>query len=143
MEKRIISFEGFFQLWTYNPSHGQLLLRSHNRPAPPKRIDILFYDVFSIEIGTGLEGITIDETGGQEDLGPFSGLKKALQSKRKCYRITTRDWTGRILAGQIHWHADDLGYGDPSNIYKPDGLASGLEKRGYLLDYSSTKPPIQ
>lgn len=48
-----------FTLWKYRVSHGQLLLRSVPTDVEPSRLEILFRNVFALQMTTEMEGISI------------------------------------------------------------------------------------
>jgi len=48
-----------FQLWDYTVSHRQLLLRSPRTPEITTNLDIVFWEVRYVDVGTLLEGIAM------------------------------------------------------------------------------------
>src|SRR5579883_2240828 len=77
-------YKGRFSIWTYDPSHGQLLLRGVH--GPPRRVDLLFVDVRLINLGTLLIDVTIDET----DIGSseIARSPNASEPGLRAFRIT-------------------------------------------------------
>ena len=132
METKILSFEGRFSIWTYDPSHGRLLLRSANRKDSPRRIDIVIQDLRAMELCALFDGIIIEEISEEDILGTPEKAKFAMEPGLRRFRITTSEWSGYIIAGDVFWHADEGGFNEPSVIYKPGQLIKSLGDNGYF-----------
>ena len=93
----IESFESArrFQMWRYDVSHAQLLLRSVKSEGHDSRVDVLFKNVRSINLPTSFTGLRINRDGNQ-------------------FTVSGAEWSGEVIAGAC-FHAEDSGeYFDPS-----------------------------
>jgi hypothetical protein len=84
-----------FQMWLYEVSHSQLLLRSVKNNAHSTRVDILFKSVDSLHLPTTMDGITIS----RRDQG---------------FAMSGSDWDGHVVAGACFVDEDKGEYFDPS-----------------------------
>lgn len=110
-------FNGRFGLVLYHQSHGQLLLRSHDRDdGGPKRIDILFKGVVWMCLPVWFENFAIEQCLIDEviDLIPPSLRGKA--ESRKLYRLDIERQPQYVIAGSVFAASDDGSYFDPSPL---------------------------
>jgi hypothetical protein len=84
-----------FQMWLYAVSHGQLMLRSVKAEGEPRRVDILFKNVRSLNLPTTAEGLTISRI---DDGFVMGGV----------------NWTGHIEADACFVAEDEGEYFEPS-----------------------------
>ena len=99
-----------FQIWSYNVSHQQLLLRSVKNSDTPKRLDVLFVGVDKMDLPTA-----------------FTELK--VSQKNKAYTLSGQNWKGEITAAGFDWTEDEFDYFDDSTIYMAEGKISNFEYR--------------
>jgi len=84
-----------FQMWRYDVSHSQLLLRSVKSESSPSRIDVLFKAVVAIDLPTTLHGLRLRREGDE-------------------YSASGDTWSGRVGAGACFAAEDEGEYFDPS-----------------------------
>ena len=108
-----------FQLWSYSVSHRQLLLRSVKTNSIATRVDVLFKNVFSINLPTVIEELRVAEA------DPHSA-RAILQSSSheedlpvrdtRVFLLTGNGWNGVIVAGYVGVAEDTGDYDDPSSL---------------------------
>ena len=124
--KQIVSFDGEFQLWVFDPSHGRLLLRRAGEKGKLKRVDIMFNDVIVIELSCFFDTIAIEEVERSSITQGLYAVKQSLEPGLKLFRIRTRYWVGYVVAAVVGWHEDDGGISDPSALYEAGPAIIGL-----------------
>jgi len=125
------SFPGDFQIWTYDVSHGRLLLR-RPKAGGPTRVDVLFTDVHFIQICAFFDSLSVETIKDISSLGlPISICKATADSTLKTFKIQSADWTGYVVAGAMHVHEDEEDFARPSKIFKPGPLMRSLAAAGY------------
>ena len=134
MSDEIVAFEGRFQIWTYDVSHGVLLLRRNRTDACKQRVDIRFNDVWSLQIAAWAESIRVEQLPWSKADLSIPLIPDSEKLGLRLFRITTQHWTGWIVAGCVSYHIDEGAIGDPSSIYKPGPLMKKLAQNGYALD---------
>lgn len=83
-----------FQLWDYNVSHQQLLLRSPKSQEEETNVDLIFHGVEQISLPTSLAGVQIVAQ-------PFDGeiaTRERLSTAGTVYVINSEGKTGWIVA---------------------------------------------
>lgn len=116
MAKHLFKYQGRFQWWLYNVTHGQLLLRSTSTSSPARgtQVDVLFKDVNSVSLPTVFEDLEVLESEG-DFIPPIVGSVGG----RKVYVIRASDVEGFIVAGAA-FHVEGQGHhNDPSPLIPP------------------------
>jgi hypothetical protein len=113
---KALTFRRPFVLFSYNVSHGLLLLRSAKSAHQPKRIDILFQDVRALECRTQLEDLEIAEVGVDflDDLR--SKPAETIEEGHRVYSLKSGNWVGFIVGGIVTHHEDDADFFSPSKL---------------------------
>lgn len=111
-----------FQLWAYTVSHAQLLLRSNKTDRHPRRLEILFRDVASIDLPTRMEGLEVAAATPEQAAPIRSRLGEARVGYRTVYVLRSGGHTGYVVAGLLTAHEDDGSYYTPSSLFEPGGL---------------------
>jgi hypothetical protein len=134
MSHETIAFEGEFKLWAYDVSHSVLLIRHNPTHSCRDRIDIRFDDVWSIQIGAWGESICIEQCDWSKSDPSIPLIPDSAKLGLHLFRVTTKRWSGWIVAECVSYRIDQGGIGDPSSIYKPGPLMKKLAANGYALD---------
>lgn len=127
-----------FQMWFYDASHSQLLLRSSSRGNPrKKRLEVYFKAVDRICIPTSMASLSIalGDPGDLADPPPA----ELLTLGRKLYVLRGKGFIGYVVAGYVGWTEDDLSYNDPSSLLDV-GIASS-ELAGLSRRRPTPRPP--
>ncbi len=110
-------FNGLFGIVIYHQSHGQLLLRSHDRDdGGPRRLDVLFKGVVWMSLPAWFDSFTIEQCLIDEVV---DRIPRSLQGKvqsRKVYRLDIEGRPQYVIAGSLHASGDDGTYFDPSPL---------------------------
>jgi hypothetical protein len=70
-----------FQLWEYNVSHGQMLVRSPKSPTQSVNVDIAFVGVEYVDLPRHLRGLEIDDPTAAEVACAAERLGKSTKAK--------------------------------------------------------------
>lgn len=107
----LFKYDGRFQWWSYDVSHGQLLLRSTPSSARSTQVDVLFKNVSSVSIPTTLDDLEVlDGEGSHVPTinGPVGG--------HNVFVIRASGVEGYVLAGAV-FHREWQGkHSDPSPL---------------------------
>ena len=96
-----------FVMFSYEVTHGLLLLRSGKTDQHKTRIDILIRDVRALEIRAWFEGIQILEGNGGDLVGFRSNPVQMIEPGNKVYIVRGRAWEGFVLGGEFSIHEDN------------------------------------
>jgi hypothetical protein len=108
-----------FSIFSYEASHGLLLLRSGKTNEHHTRIDVLVRDVRAMEIRSWFEGFEIVEED-REYLREFrSNPIEMIEPGNKVYALRGTWWRGFIVAGILLAQEDDGEYMDRSPLLGP------------------------
>jgi len=108
-----------FSVFSYEISHGLLLLRSGKTNEHHTRIDVLARDVRATEIRSWFEGFEITEEG-QEYLREFrSNPIEMIEPGNKVYALRGCSWQGFIVGGILLTQEDDGEFMDRSSLLDP------------------------
>ncbi len=97
----------FFLVFSYEMSHGLLLLRSRRTTAAPTRLDVLFQDVRAIELRMWFEGVEIEEVDAAYLQSAPARPDVLIEAGNKVYAVTGKDWRGYIVGGVMSVCEDD------------------------------------
>ena len=123
--KIIYSSDRKFILFSYDASHGLLLLRSGKTNTAQTRIDILFHDVRSMELRGSTDGLTIVQEQ-PEYLARFASTPLALvEDGLVAYRVGNDVWSGYVLGGVVRTAEDDREFFEPSVFLAARAAGSG------------------
>ena len=111
-----MTFKRPFVLFSYNVSHGLLLLRSAKSPGSPKRVDILFQDVRAIECRTDFPDLVIEETGPDFLNVVRSKAREVIEPGHKVYSLKSGNWIGFVVGGIVSHHEDEEEFFAPSSL---------------------------
>jgi hypothetical protein len=105
-----------FEIWSYRPSHRQLLLRSNKDEHHATRVEILFRGVSLLTIPTVLPHleITIVEPSDVDLTGVEADDKTV-------FRISASNFKGVIVADTMQVHEDEADYFEKSAILDTTG----------------------
>jgi hypothetical protein len=110
-------FTGRFGVVIYHQSHGQLLLRSHDREdGGAKRVDVLFKGVVWMSLPTAFEGFALDRCLIDEVIERIPRGLRAKSESRRVYRLEIDSTPHYIIAGNVFAASDDGSYFDPSPL---------------------------
>jgi hypothetical protein len=110
-------FNGHFGLVLYHQSHGQLLLRSHDRDdGGPRRIDILFKGVVWMSLPAWFEDFTLDLCLIDEVVDRIPASLRPKVESRRVYRLDLEARPHYVVAGSVFASSDDGSYFDPSPL---------------------------
>lgn len=121
MKKTVFESTRTFVLFSYDGSHGLLLLRSRKTPQYPKRIDVLFQDVRAMELRSWFEGVRVEEADASALQGQKSKPEKMIEKGNKVYMIHGLDWSGFVVGGIVSIKEDEGEFGDQSELLQPGG----------------------
>jgi hypothetical protein len=99
--------ERSFSVFSYDISHGLLLLRSGKTNDYNTRIDILFKDVVAIESRMKINKILIKIEDPSFISNAMSKSSLIIEPGHKVYSLTSDDWVGFIVGGMITVHEDN------------------------------------
>jgi hypothetical protein len=110
-------FTGHFGLVIYHQSHGQLLIRSHDRDdGGPKRIDLLFKGVVWMSLPAWFESFTLEQRLIDEVVDRIPRSLRGKVESRKLFRLEIEGQPQYVIAGSVFAAADDGSYFDPSPL---------------------------
>jgi hypothetical protein len=110
-------FNGLFGLVIYHQSHGQLLLRSHDRDdGGPRRIDVLFKGVVWMSLPAWFDSFTIEQCLIDEVIDRIPRSLHGKVESRKCYRLDIEGLPQYVIAGGVLTSSDDGSYFDASPL---------------------------
>jgi hypothetical protein len=102
-----------FPLFSYQISHGPLLLRSGRTDECQTRIDLLILDVRAMEIRSWFDGVEIAPVD-QDYLRDFrSHPAEIMQPGLNAYAISSKGWQGFIIGGGLLVHEDEADFMAP------------------------------
>jgi len=108
-----------FSIFSYEVSHGLLLLRSGKTNEHHTRIDVLVKDVRAMEIRSWFEGFEIAEED-REYLREFrSNPIEMIEPGNRVYALRGRGWQGFIVGGILLAQEDNGEYMDRSPLLGP------------------------
>ncbi|HWZ99073.1 MAG TPA: hypothetical protein VN025_15045 [Candidatus Dormibacteraeota bacterium] len=108
-----------FVVYSYDASHGLLLLRSRKTKGATTRIDVLFQDVRAMEVRSWFVGIRIEESDQQQLEGCKSNPLEMIEPGNRIYSIIGNGWQGFVVGGIVSILEDDGEYSDPSGLLSP------------------------
>jgi len=111
MAKSLFKYSGRFQWWSYNVSHGQLLLRSTKCPKRDTQIDVLFKDVLLVNMATSIDDIEVfeaDEKDRPNDIQLVAG--------RKVFLVQGKNYSGFVVAAVVFHFEGEGCHSDPSPL---------------------------
>ena len=125
-----LRFDRRFQLWSYNVSHGVLLLRSNRTGGSPTRVDLMFRAVTEIRLRHRISDLSLDNV--DEDGDALFRLGIQDRGDRHVFLISSEEFDdGYVVAGSMYMSEDDLSDGEPSSI-DDDDLADRVIRSGYF-----------
>ena len=105
-----------FVLFSYDASHGLLLLRSRKSNQHPTRVDVLIQDVRAMEMRSWFDGVEIEEVDpsclGSRNAKP-AGM---VEPGNRAYIVRGGNWDGYIIGGLVRTHEDEQEYMDKSAL---------------------------
>lgn len=108
-----------FSVFSYEISHGLLLLRSGKTNEHHTRIDVLVKDVRAMEIRSWFEGFELKEED-REYLREFRSNPIAMiEPENRIYALRGRAWQGFIVGGILLTQEDDGEFMDRSPLLGP------------------------
>ena len=125
MKTPILSFKGQFQVWTFDVSHGRLLIRRMKEEPDQSRVDVVFENVRIMQIHTTFDSLTIYEF----DSGDITNetafretIRVVAEPGLRWFQIISNNFKGYVCASALSSHEDGADFGDPSGIYEPGPL---------------------
>jgi hypothetical protein len=100
----IASWRRDFRLWHYSVSYSQLLLRSLNAAAQPRRIDLLFSNVEHMRIDAKYDQLAIEEVSSSDPRLGESGIQP---KHGKIFLVNGGPHL--VIATHCQWHEDEGG----------------------------------
>lgn len=97
----VASWERPFRMWHFSVSFNSLLLRSLRDTPSPARVDVLFSNVFFLQMPTACPRLEIS-TGGE--FTP-SGVEVPAGTRGQWYTINSG--SGHLFATHCEWHEDE------------------------------------
>jgi len=107
-----------FVVFSYEVTHGLLLLRSGKTDKHKTRIDILIRDVRALEIRAWFEGFEFAEGDISNLVGFRSNPVQMFEPGNKIYILRGLAWEGFILGGILFIHEDSEEFTAPSALIK-------------------------
>jgi len=99
--KTIYNSERKFVIFSYDASHGVLLLRSAKTTSSDTRCDVVFSDVRAMELRISSDGITISEV----ELAHLETFKSSpldlMEEGLVAYKVGNDTWSGFVLGGIV------------------------------------------
>jgi hypothetical protein len=105
-----------FSVFSYEISHGLLLLRSGKTDEHHTRIDVLMTDVRAMELRSWFEGLEIKEEDREYLRGFRSNPVEMIEPGNKVYALRGKGWQGFIVGGSLSVQEDHRGLTDPSSL---------------------------
>ena len=97
-----------FQLWDFNPTHSQLLLRSASKLYGPRNnLDIVFKVVTYLAIPQSFDTLSI-EIGSSADLAGYPDALANLQKFNKVFVIKTKTYKHFVIASSFYVEENEL-----------------------------------
>jgi len=116
MNNTLLHLPRRFQLWRYNVSHRQLLLRSTKEPDVPTRVDVLFKGVAAVKLCVEYSSLTIRKATSAESTSIANELRVVMAGK-DVFLLDGSECSGYVVAGSIE-HSEDAGeYDEPSHVF--------------------------
>lgn len=115
MSHLVTAFVGRFQMWSYSPSHGRLLLRSTKSADRNTQVDVLFKNVAVISIPVVFDNLEIHRAP-LESLTPLPSFGVLSAVGRDFFQIVGRDVEGYVIAGLVLWDESDGEFDAPSTL---------------------------
>ncbi|MDB6076267.1 MAG: hypothetical protein JWO82_14 [Akkermansiaceae bacterium] len=103
----------------YAHGHGVLLLRSYHPGLEPTRIDLLFKDVWALDLRFHFEGIRIEEVEPDFLNGRPSAPAEMMHPGLRAYAFRGQGWEGFLLAGNVWAHEGEGGPAERSLLMGP------------------------
>ena len=116
---KMFSSDRVFSVFSYDISHGLLLLRSGKERygKNAKRVDILFQDVVSIECRMTIDGLEIKKEN-EIFLEEFkSKPSQIIEVGHNIFSISSKDWSGYVVAGSMTFFEDDRDFMASSSLF--------------------------
>ena len=112
-EAMLFASDRTFEIWAYNVSHSELLLRSNKSSDRDSRVDILFKNVKYISIKTVLHGMCVEIVSRDDKsiLPTYNGL-----NSDNIYEVISTSIKGYIVASSFFMHEDSLDFYEPSQL---------------------------
>ena len=105
-----------FVVFSYNHSHGSLLLRSRKDNVHSTRVDILIQGVRAMEIRSWFNGIQIEEVDSSYLDAKTSKPLEMIEPGNCVYAVRGAGWNGYIVGGIARTSEDTGEYMDPSRL---------------------------
>ena len=145
----LYSSERPFQIWDFNVSHSQLLLRSPGSAGSGKNIDVIFLGVDFLGLPSILEGLTLDRASPEEAAKVIKSLARggescdvwSIRSEGRLYHVAAVALY--VCENALDLFDSSLEYAsDPIHVNKSGKLLVGAHKNQdgkERLDYSENK----
>ncbi len=98
-----------FQVWAYNVSHSQLLIRSPKSQATPENLDVAFFGVTMMELPAGFGGLKVEEAS-SEEIAALSERVRDPSRLRRVYALTSQGRRHLVAAADIRVSKNTLEY---------------------------------
>jgi hypothetical protein len=96
-----------FQIWDFNVSHRQLLLRSPAAPGVPGNVDIVFWGVEFLGLPTSLEGVEFVPAL-PDDLASFGGIPGQVPGSSRVHALCSGGRRFLVVAEGYRIFRNDL-----------------------------------
>jgi hypothetical protein len=113
-----------FQVWDYNVTHRQLLLRSPRTDGQEKNLDIVFWGVRFMSIPTVIYDVTLQLAGPTEMVDVFG--TNVIIGNESVYKIESRECHGIVVADGCKVLENELEIFDSSLMYVDKVRAQGV-----------------
>lgn len=116
-----LRYDRRFQAWSYQVSHGVLLLRSSIGRGFAERVDVMFRGVTAVRLRSVYRSLAVNLVASNNVLDLVGVDIEAVESDSHVFSIgAIGKAAGFVVAGSCHFAEDDMEYGEPSSIDHPE-----------------------
>lgn len=105
-----------FTVFSYQMSHGILVLRSAKTTDSPHRVTIMIKDVKALELRTYIEGIAIEPSSVNEIEAEQARPNEVVEVGHNIFKVTSKSWKGYVVGGAMFVEEDTCEYFAPSDM---------------------------
>ena len=119
-----VEYDRRFQTWSYQVSHGVLLLRSNIGRGFAERVDVMFRGVTALRLRSVYPSLAVDLVAARDVSDLVGGDIDAVDPDSYVFSVgAIGEMGGFVVAASCHLAEDDMEYGEPSSIDHPEFAA--------------------
>jgi hypothetical protein len=125
-----VKYDRRFQTWSYQVSHGVLLLRSNIGRGYTERVDVMFRGVTALRLRSVYQSLAVDVVASRDVSDLVGSDIEAMDSDSHAFSVgAIGEVGGFVVAASCHLAEDDMEYGEPSSIDHPE-FAARVKRSG-------------